>query len=103
WNVDLFWVQPVLPNRNELDSVDNNQNFFGLWATRKLRPGAGLDFYYLDLDNTNPTAVGRDGVRGGQNVSTLGTRCWGDRDNRWLYDAELMFQVGSYVNQTKVA
>lgn len=102
WDLDAFWVQPVIPNRNEFDSVDNNQNFFGLWATRKIRKGTGLDFYYLGLDNTNPTAIGRGGVRGGQTVHTFGTRCYGDK-NQWLWDSELMVQFGTYSNQDKFA
>jgi hypothetical protein len=102
WDLDLFWVQPVRVNRNEFDSVDNNQNFFGAWATRKVRRGTALDLYYLYLDNTNPSAVGQGGVLGGQYIHTLGTRYSGDRNN-WLYDVELMFQFGTFSNQDKVA
>ncbi len=102
WDLDLFWVQPVLADRHDFDSVDNNQNFFGAWATYKVRKGTGVDLYYLYLDNTNPTASGRDGVVGGQYVHTLGARCYGDC-NYWLYDVELMFQVGTFSNQDKVA
>jgi hypothetical protein len=102
WDFDLFWVQPVVPNRNAFDSVDNNRNFFGAWATRKFRPGNALDLYYLYLDNTNPTAVGENGVAAGQYIHTLGTRCFGDRDNL-LYDVELMLQLGTFSNQDKVA
>jgi hypothetical protein len=102
WDLDLFWVQPVRVDRDEFDSVDNNQNFFGAWATRKVRKGTGLDLYYLYLDNTNPTASGRGGTLGGQYLHTLGTRGYGDWNN-WLYDAELMFQLGTLSNQDKVA
>ncbi len=102
WDLDAFWVQPVIPDRNEIDSVDNNQNFFGLWATRKIRKGTAIDFYYLGLDNTNPTAIGFHGVRGGQTVHTLGTRCYGDKE-QFLWDTELMVQFGTYSNQDKFA
>ena len=39
WDVDLFWVQPVLVDRADWDSVDNNQNLFG--AGRRARSGPG--------------------------------------------------------------
>ncbi|MFO0807384.1 MAG: alginate export family protein [Gemmataceae bacterium] len=102
WDFDLFWVQPVAINRDHLDSVDNNKNFFGAWATRKLEDGQSLDFYYLYLDDTNPTAVGVGGVKGGQFVHTLGTRYFGKYDN-WRIDFEPMLQLGSASNQNKVA
>jgi hypothetical protein len=102
WDIDFFWVQPVRVNRNDWDSVDNNQNFFGAWATRKIDKGVTWDSYYLYLDNTNPTAAGRNGVKGGQYLHTLGTRYVGSWCN-WLYDVELMLQLGAFSNQDKVA
>lgn len=102
WDLDCFWVQPVRVDRNDFDSVDNNINFAGAWATRKLRPGNGRDFYYLFLDNTNPAAVGQNQHVGSQTIHTLGTRWYGDWNN-WLYEAELMFQLGTFSNQNKVA
>jgi hypothetical protein len=102
WDLDAFWVQPIRVDRNEFDSVDNNQNLFGLWATRKIRKGTAWDIYYLDLDNTNPVAVGNGGVRGAQNVHTIGSRYYGDKDN-WMWDVEGMMQLGTYSNQDKLA
>ena len=43
FDVDLFWVQPVVPNPGRLDSVDNNQNFAGAWATYKPKKGTTAD------------------------------------------------------------
>lgn len=102
WDVDLFWVQPVLVNRGDWDSVDNNQNLFGAWATHKVRPGTSQDFYYLYRDNTNPTATGSGGVKGGSYTHTLGTRAFGQQGG-WLYDVELMFQLGQFSNQDLLA
>ena len=49
----MFWVQPVIPNANRFDSVDNNQNFAGAWATYRPKQGQAIDLYYLMLDNTS--------------------------------------------------
>jgi hypothetical protein len=102
WDFDLFVVQPVIPNAGRFDSVDNNQVFTGAWFTRRPAPGMNFDLYYLNLDNTNPTARGQYGAVGGQNVNTVGTRFVGTKNN-WLWDGEVMAQFGSYANQAIVA
>ncbi|MCS6978456.1 MAG: alginate export family protein [Gemmatales bacterium] len=102
WTVDAFWVQPVLVNRNDWDNVDNNRHFFGIWASRKPGERPGLDLYWLYLDDTNPIHTGRDGVRGGWYVHTLGGRVFGNWNN-WVYEIEPMFQVGTYSNQDLLA
>ncbi len=56
-DVDLFWVQPVVPERNELDSVDNDQNFAGAWVTYRPKKGHSIDGYYLFLDDTSPIPI----------------------------------------------
>ncbi|MBI3412114.1 MAG: alginate export family protein [Planctomycetes bacterium] len=92
FDVDLFWVQPVIPNVTRFDSVDNNQNFAGLWTTYRPQKGQFLDAYYLFLDNTNKvTQLGL--VTAPYNVSTFGTRYCGDK-NHFLWDVEGMFQFG---------
>jgi hypothetical protein len=97
WDVDLFWAQPVIPDPSNLDSVDNNQNFAGLWVTHRPDKGQFRDFYYLFLDNTNrQTQQGI--VRAPVNVHTLGTRWVGDK-NHWLYDVEAMLQLGEQGRQ----
>jgi len=93
FDLDAFWVQPVVPNASRFDSVDNDQNFAGLWATYRDKPGRFFDLYYLWLDNVTPTAqLGLPGTP--FNVHTLGTRHVGDKDN-FLWDVELQFQLGS--------
>jgi hypothetical protein len=99
WDVDAFWVQPVLIEPERLDPPDHNQNFTGLWVTYRPRKGQSADFYYLNLDNRNPgAAVGRDGVAGYYNISTLGSRYSGDYHGL-LWDFEGMYQVGAWSNQ----
>jgi hypothetical protein len=93
FDVDLFWVQPVAINANELDSVDNNQNFAGAWLTYRPEKGRFLDGYYLMLDNTN--RVTQQGiVRAPFTVHTFGTRYAGDLDSEWLWDVEAALQFG---------
>jgi hypothetical protein len=103
FDVDAFWVQPVIPNRNDIDSVDNNINFAGLWTTYKPKKGTFLDAYYLFFDNTSPVAVGNNGIRQGVTAHTFGSRSAGDCENKVLYDFEAMLQLGDYANQTLIA
>lgn len=101
FDVDLFWLQPVPINRNHLDNPDNNQNLVGLWTTYRPQKGTFLDMYYLFLDNTNRTAT--QGIQiAPTNVHTMGTRYAGNK-NQFLYDVELMFQLGERGGQNLVA
>jgi hypothetical protein len=105
WDFDLFWVQPVIPDPSNLDSVDNNQNFAGAWFTYKPAKGQSRDLYYLFLDNTNPIRqlTGPAALtRGPYNVHTFGTRFAGDKNN-WLYDVEAMAQFGEMRSQDIIA
>jgi hypothetical protein len=99
WDATAFWLQPIIPNPTYFDSPDERQNFTGIWTTYRAKPGRSWDLYALNLENSNPVAVGQGGVVGGTNVTTLGTRLVGDIDNTLLYDAEGMAQVGRYSNQ----
>ncbi len=92
WDFDLFWVQPVAINPNRIDSVDNNQNFFGAWATHRPKKGHTIDAYYLLLDNTN--RVTQQGIpRGNFTRHTVGGRYAGTEGNV-LFDSETAFQFG---------
>ena len=100
WDVDLFWVQPVLMRPTTLDPPDHNQNFTGLWVANRPYKGQVIDLYYLNLDNRNPgIARGQDGILGGYNVSTFGSRYAGDYHGL-LWDFEGMYQFGTWSNQT---
>lgn len=92
FDFDLFWVQPVIQDYRRFDSVDNNQNFAGLWTTYRPEKGRFLDAYWLFLDNTNRvTPQGTPTLP--FNVHTLGTRWVGDQDG-FLWDFEGMYQFG---------
>lgn len=102
FDVDLFWVQPVIPNPGHFDSVDNNQNFAGAWFTYRPKKGQFVDMYYLFLDNVTPTKLAGEVGAVPTNVHTMGTRCAGDKNNV-LWDVELMFQLGSRGSQNLIA
>lgn len=102
WDFDAFWLRPVTPNAQNLDSSDNNQNFAGAWATYKPKKGTFVDFYYLMLDNTN--RVTSQGVRlAPSTVHTIGGRYAGDRENELLWDVEGGVQLGTLDRQNIVA
>jgi hypothetical protein len=101
WDVDLFWVQPVIPFADRFDSVDNNKNLFGAWVTHRPKKGTFLDAYYLFLDDTNRVQQ-RGIIQSPSNVHTLGVRATGNEDSL-LYDGELMFQIGELGSETIVA
>jgi len=94
FDVNLFWVQPVIPNPSHFDSVDNNQNFAGIFTTYRPKKGHFLDMYYLFLDNTKPAVLRGEKTSQPYNVHTVGTRYTGDVDKRWLWDVELNLQFG---------
>jgi hypothetical protein len=98
FSLDAFCVQPVVPSANSFASVNNAQLFTGLWGTYRPSRGEIVDLYYLNLDDASHVNIGQFGVGGAMNVSTVGSRWYGDKNN-WLWDAEAMLQFGSFSNQ----
>jgi hypothetical protein len=102
WDFDVFWVQPVIPNSNRppsaqdasrFNSVDNNQNFAGAWATYRPKAGQAIDAYYLMLDDTN--TFSQLGIpRGNFTRHTFGSRYAGNQGS-FLFDVEAALQFGS--------
>jgi hypothetical protein len=93
FDVTAFWVQPVIPpNPQGLTSVDDKQNFAGLWTTYRPEKGTFLDLYYLWLNNAN-NVVQLGIPRAPTTVNTLGARYTGDSCN-FLWDGEAMLQLG---------
>jgi len=87
FDFDLFGARPVIPNANKLDSVDNDQNFAGVWTTYRPKQGTFIDAYVLVLDGTRPeTPRGID--RSPFTVATAVGRFAGDTDG-WLHDVEM--------------
>ncbi len=98
WSLDGFVVQPVVPSANSFASVNWQQVFSGLWGTYRPVRGEVVDFYYLNFQDSTKIYSGQNGAKGAENVSTVGSRWYGDR-NHWLWDAEGMVQFGRYSNQ----
>ncbi|MFO0937078.1 MAG: alginate export family protein [Gemmataceae bacterium] len=102
FDFSMFWVQPVIPNPVHLDSVDNNQNFAGAWATYKPKKGTSVDLYYLMLDNTNEVVQQRV-TRAPYTLHTIGSRYAGDMDKEFLWDFEGAMQLGNRNGNNVVA
>lgn len=92
WDIDAFWMQPVIPNASQFDAPDENQNLAGTWWTYKPRKGETVDLYYLMLNNSNPV-VQQGIVRSPTHNHTFGSR-WAGAKNDWLWDFEGMMQTG---------
>lgn len=97
FNLDAFWVRPMVTEPNQFDNWDKDRNFVGLWGTYKAIPGQVLDLYYLSLiDNRNvsPANITQGNVLQGDSVlHTIGARWVGDYE-RILYELEGMYQFG---------
>ena len=97
WDVDAFWTRPMIIEKGNLDNWDTQQNFFGLWATNKPKPGHTIDLYFLSLLNDNPVPTANllagNLMQGNSDVHTLGARLAGNFDN-FLYELEGMYQFG---------
>lgn len=97
FNLDAFWVRPMVTELNQFDNWDKDRNFVGLWGTYKAIPGQVLDLYYLSLiDNriVSPANITQGNVLQGDSVlHTIGARWVGDYE-RILYELEGMYQFG---------
>jgi len=106
WKVDGFATRPVQIEPGVFnDPPEHDFAFWGLYATHPLgqTQRKTLDFYYLGLDLKH--AVFNQGS-GHEKRHTLGARVWGER-GPWAYDAEAMYQFGSFgvgtINAWRVA
>jgi hypothetical protein len=107
FDASAFWTQPVIIDPKRFDSVDDKQNFSGLWLTGRPAKGQAIDLYYLNLDNANGTFAGEVVGKGGRplgsfNTSTFGSRYAGNYEDL-LFDFEGMYQFGPWSNQSTSA
>ena len=102
WDLDAFWVRPMITEVNKFDNWDTQQNFFGLWATNKPKPGHIIDLYFLSLLNDRSVSAANllagNILQGNADTHTLGGRLAGNFDNL-LYELEGMYQFGQRSNQ----
>lgn len=100
FDVNLFWLQPVIPRFNEFDLHDPNQHFVGAYTTYRPAKERFLDTYWLYLSNQNSAAQARRSSVGALShiapyeVHTLGFRYGGKLDSGFLWDSENMLQLG---------
>ena len=92
WNADAFWTRPVpqsqhVDDDHNFDHPDPNQEFYGLYMTRKDWKDHTLDLYYLRLAKY-------DGLIPFQN-HTFGSR-WQGKHEAWLWEIEGGYQFGEY-------
>ncbi len=108
FDVDAFWMKPVIPNANHFDAPDQRQDFAGLYTTYRFKPDQILDLYYLYLGNNDVKGTGKANGVGALQLTpydyhTVGARLAGktntilsrNEKNEFLWDFENMYQMGS--------
>ncbi len=93
WKVHAFFVRPVLVEKSEFNSSDDNTDFFGVHASHPV-PARGFeyDLYWLALDRAS---VSFNETTGHERRHTFGFRLNGKvRDTGWDYDGEVAYQIG---------
>jgi len=98
WDVEVFYVKPVLVQRKQRDRYDEDFDFYGVYATIKSIPRHKVDIYFFAVDNTadlrNPNSRSGD-----KSTYTLGTRFSGNTA-AFDYEAELAGQWGHWAGDT---
>lgn len=101
WDVDLFFVRPVLVQRKQRDRYDEDYDFYGVHTTYKGIPNHGIDAYLFGSHNANDT-MNPNGRSGDKSLYTLGTRFWG-KSGRWDYETETAGQWGHWASDSVCA
>ncbi|MHC4697759.1 MAG: alginate export family protein [Planctomycetota bacterium] len=98
WDVDLWYVKPVVVQRKQRDRFNEDIDFYGAYATYKGIPNHGVDAYFFAIDDTgNP--LNPNGKAGDRSIYTLGSRFWG-KTGGFDYEAELAGQWGRWAGDT---
>jgi hypothetical protein len=96
WNVDIFATKPVLNKVGMLDDVPQAGSWFwGFYSSRAIHVRghqSQTDIYYLGFDR-NPAKFNHGTAK--EIRHTVGGRIW-DLKGAWNYDAEAIFQFGSF-------
>ncbi|MGI9427144.1 MAG: alginate export family protein [Bythopirellula sp.] len=105
WSVDGWWSRPVAFGQHTADgNVDHNwdtseedQDFSGVWASRKLASGTSVDVHFLRLADYRGVRTNANGVSGNADFNMLGARLKGKR-NSWLWEAQGGVQFGDFAD-----
>ena len=98
FNLDTFWVRPMVTQPNEFDQWQKKQDFVGLWGTYKPKKGDAIDLYFLSLLDSRGMYIGQGGVTGDSAIHTIGSRYIGTYE-RFMFELEGMYQFGKNANQ----
>ena len=90
-----FAARPVEERRYQPDTANDEQAFYGVYATRPLLQGLSADLYYLGYRDEKAAYVDAAGV---ENRHTIGSRWFGKTGN-WDYDIEPVYQFGHIDNR----
>ncbi len=98
WDVDMFFVKPVIVQRKQHDRYNEDFDFYGAYVTYKGIPNHGLDMFAFAINNTNKT-VNPNGKVGDTTRYTLGARFWG-KHGPLDCEAEIAGQWGTWAGDT---
>ncbi|MEK7732091.1 MAG: alginate export family protein, partial [Planctomycetota bacterium] len=98
WDIDAWYVKPVIVQRKQSDRLDEDVDFYGLYMTYKGIPRHGVDVYVLAIDDTG-NSRNPNGKTGDRNQYTMGSRFWG-KTAAFDYEAELAGQWGHWAGDT---
>ncbi len=87
---DMFYTQFVPIAASSFDNPDDEQDFYGAYATYTGLPDATVETYYLGYNHDTAGAP----VSTAFTLNTFGTRVFGKTQNKLLYEFEGSYQVG---------
>jgi hypothetical protein len=90
-----FAVRPVEEQRYRPDAANEEQAFYGVYASRPLTPELSADLYYLGFRDEKSAYVDASGL---ENRHSIGSR-WFGKSGNWDYDIEPVYQFGHVDNQ----
>lgn len=86
-----FATRPVEEQRYRPDAANEEQAFYGVYASTPVRPDLSIDLYYLGLRDEKAAYADASGV---ENRHTIGSR-WFGKHGQWDYDLEAVYQFGN--------
>lgn len=98
WDVDVFFVKPVLVQPKQRDRHDEDFDLYGVYTTYRGIPRHGVDLYFFAVDDRG-NRVNPNGRAGDKSGYTLGSRFWG-KSAGFDYEAEAAGQWGHWAGDT---